>query len=351
MLFGMTFGHGSIHAIHITEAVQRNLNRREKQFASAKSCFASLLAIVAMVGCLACAEPVPTAASSLITATPSAASFGSVPVDVSNSQTVKITNNTTGTIVLGLTLSGTGFTLANVPTDRIMAANTSLTFNVVFAPTSAVPYSGSVSWSNGKLAAGSMTLTGSGIPRTSSLSVSTSTLTFGNELLNDKVTLPVIVVNRGNVDATISTVTVSGKGFSASGVANGTVLLPNQTGRIEATFDPTVAGASTGKITITSSASNIPTVSLSGTGVSATQASVSLRWTATANALGYYVFRGSKSGGPYSQLSSSVISTASYVDSTVQRGQSYFYVVTSLNTDRVQSSYSNQAEVSIPSTP
>jgi hypothetical protein len=44
-----------------------------------------------------------------------------------------------------LILSGAGFKLAGVPSDLLMAANTSLTFNVVFIPVSATAYSGSLS--------------------------------------------------------------------------------------------------------------------------------------------------------------------------------------------------------------
>lgn len=346
----MKFGHGFPIGV-VRHVVQLNLKPEKKHLASSKSSLTRLLTVLAIIGLLALVDPRPTAAASSISATPSAASFGSVPVGVSNSQTIKVTNNTTGKVTLGLTVSGSGFTLSNVPTDRLMAAHTYLIFNVVFSPGKTGSYSGSLKWSNGSASAGSMNLTGTGTASTVSLSASSSTLAFGNDPLNTKVTLPVTLTNKGNVNVTISTVAVSGSEFGVSGIANGTVLKPSQSATVEAAFDPAKAGAATGKITVTSSAASSPSVSLSGTGTSATQASVSLHWTATANALGYYVFRGSKSGGPYTQLNSSMASTASYVDSTVERGETYFYVVASVNSSHVQSSYSNQAEATVPSSP
>src|ERR1700733_7913193 len=60
---------------------------------------------------------------------------------------------------------------------------------------------------------------------------------------------------------------------------------------------------------------------------------VQLSWDASTsqNVIGYNVFRGANPGGPYTQLNSSVDPNTSYVDSTVQRGQTYYYVTTAVN--------------------
>ena len=78
---------------------------------------------------------------------------------------------------------------------------------------------------------------------------------------------------------------------------------------------------------------------------------VQLSWDASTsqNVIGYNVFRGANPGGPYTQLNSSVDPNTSYVDSTVQGGQTYYYVTTAVNSDNTQSEYSNQTEAVIPS--
>ena len=77
--------------------------------------------------------------------------------------------------------------------------------------------------------------------------------------------------------------------------------------------------------------------------------SVSLSWLPSPSAvMGYFVYRGGVSGGPYFKLNSLVDASAAFVDPTVLSGQSYFYVVTSVDPANVESSFSNEVAVSIP---
>lgn len=78
---------------------------------------------------------------------------------------------------------------------------------------------------------------------------------------------------------------------------------------------------------------------------------VQLSWDASTsqNVIGYNVFRGANSGGPYTQINSTLDPNTSYTDSTVQDGQTYYYVATAVNSDGTQSQYSNQTEAVIPS--
>jgi len=75
---------------------------------------------------------------------------------------------------------------------------------------------------------------------------------------------------------------------------------------------------------------------------------VALNWTAsTTSNVSYKVYRGSISGGPYTFVSSSGTVT-NYTDSNVQSGQTYYYVVTALDSSNNESVYSNQAQAVIP---
>jgi fibronectin type 3 domain-containing protein len=75
-----------------------------------------------------------------------------------------------------------------------------------------------------------------------------------------------------------------------------------------------------------------------------------LGWTASTSTgvTGYNVYRGNASGGPYTVLNSSLVGSLTYTDSTVQAGQTYFYVVTAVDSTGAESTYSTQASGAIP---
>ena len=78
---------------------------------------------------------------------------------------------------------------------------------------------------------------------------------------------------------------------------------------------------------------------------------VTLNWTASISSgvIGYNVYRRNAAGGPYTKVNSSVVTVTTYNDNTVQPGQTYFYVVTSINlSDDAQSSFSNEVMAPIP---
>ncbi len=77
--------------------------------------------------------------------------------------------------------------------------------------------------------------------------------------------------------------------------------------------------------------------------------SVSLTWDAStsSNVAGYYVYRATSSGGPYTKLSS-LLSGTSYVDGNTQAGQTYYYTTTAADSSGDESAYSNQVTASIP---
>jgi len=76
---------------------------------------------------------------------------------------------------------------------------------------------------------------------------------------------------------------------------------------------------------------------------------VTLDWTASTSAvIGYNVYRGTQDGGPYTLLNSSLVTTTQYQDSSVQSGQTYYYVVTAVDSSHVESTNSNQVSATIP---
>jgi hypothetical protein len=182
------------------------------------------------------------------------------------------------------------------------------------------------------------------------ISASPASLSFGNINTGTSSTLTVTLTNSGNSSVTISNVSVSGAGFNATGVSTGTILTSGQTATLNVTFAPAAAGNVTGNIAVVSNASNSPaTIAFSGTGVQVVSPSVDLTWTAsTSVVLGYNVYRSAQSGGPYTKLSTTLVTLISYIDSVVQSGQTYFYVVTAVDSANVESVYSNDASAVIP---
>jgi Abnormal spindle-like microcephaly-assoc'd, ASPM-SPD-2-Hydin len=181
-----------------------------------------------------------------------------------------------------------------------------------------------------------------------SLSVGPTTMSFGN------VTVGSSQDQTGRLSASAAKVTVqtaswSGTGFSVSGISFPVTIPAGQSVPFAVTFAPQVTGATTGSITFLSDAANTPGgVVLSGTGVQTVQHSVTLNWNASTSAVqGYYVYRGTTSGGPYTRLSS-LGAGLSYVDTSVTSGTTYYYAVTAVDSANLESSYSNQASASIP---
>lgn len=76
-----------------------------------------------------------------------------------------------------------------------------------------------------------------------------------------------------------------------------------------------------------------------------------LNWVAStsSNVAGYNVYRGTVNGGPYTKLNSSLISGTTFTDGTSQPGQTYYYVVTAVDTSGNESAYSTPAvQAAIP---
>jgi hypothetical protein len=93
--------------------------------------------------------------------------------------------------------------------------------------------------------------------------------------------------------------------------------------------------------------------SMGGACVTGSPHSVSLSWQPSssppATIAGYNVYRGTTLGGPYpTKLNSSLWTETSYVDTTVLAGQTYYYVVTAVDTSNNSSVYSNEAPAVVP---
>jgi ASPM-SPD-2-Hydin domain-containing protein/immunoglobulin I-set domain protein/Ig-like domain-containing protein len=206
-----------------------------------------------------------------------------------------------------------------------------------------------VSNSAGSVTSNAATLTVNAVPP-GPLTASASTLTFGNVNVGSSSTLSVTFTNSGSSNITISNVSISGPGFTANGVSAGLIVTPGQTVTLNVTFAPAATGSVTGSVSVVSNASNSPaSITLSGAGVQPISHSATLTWTAsTSTVIGYNVYRGTVSGGPYTKINSLVDATTTFTDTTVHAGQTYYWVVTAVDSSNFESPYSNEVSATVP---
>jgi len=179
------------------------------------------------------------------------------------------------------------------------------------------------------------------------LSIAPSSTNFGNVAIGSDSIQSVVLSNSSASSITISQANVAGNEFSISGLSLPLTLAVNQNSTFSVTFTPPVTGTVTGSVSLVSNATNSPTTeTLSGTGTHV----VDLSWQAsTSTVAGYNVYRGTVSGGPYTKVNSSLISGTAYMDTTVQAGQTYYYVATAVDSSNDESTYSTQATAVVPS--
>jgi hypothetical protein len=186
------------------------------------------------------------------------------------------------------------------------------------------------------------------------LTISAASLAFGNVTVNTASTLPVTLTSAGTAPVTVSSGTLSGTGFTMSGATLPVTLNPGVAVTLEVQFDPTATGAATGQLTIHSNSSTNSTavISLSGTGENTTPPEVVLSWQAPSSStdpiVGYSIYRSTGGSAAYQLLNSSVDTQTTYVDSTVQAGLTYDYIVESVDSSGVESVPSNEAGAAVP---
>jgi hypothetical protein len=288
---------------------------------------------------------------------------GIAPVGVLSSLTCATSSyNAAGTDACSVTLSaaaGTGgfaVTLASsngavtVPASvTVPAGSTTASFNAAVTAVTSTQTATLTASAGGVVKTFAIQLT-NGAP---GLTLSSTTVAFGNVNLNTPSTQTVTLRSSGGSAVTISAATITGAGFTMSGLTLPLTLNPGQTAVLNLQFDPTTAGAATGSVTITSNATTgaTQTIALTGTGVNSATYEVQLSWTAPASSadpvVSYNIYR-STGAGTYRKLNTAVNTPTSYTDTTVQSGVTYNYEVTSVDGSGVESTPSNVYTAVIP---
>jgi Abnormal spindle-like microcephaly-assoc'd, ASPM-SPD-2-Hydin len=297
------------------------------------------------------------AAVSQLTVSAGSLSFGNVTVNSTATLPVTLTSSGTAPLTItAATVGGADFTDSGATFPVTLNPNTSVTLQVKFNPTAAGGVTGQLTIASNS-AGGSptqVTLSGTGTAApTAQLQVSATSLPFGSVPVNSTSTLTLTLISSGTAPVTVNSVGLTGTGFSDSGATFPVTLNPNKSATLNVQFDPTVAGAATGQLTITSTSTTGSTtqIPLTGTGTAVTY-SISLNWDAPSGSTdpvaGYNVYRSTDGGASFTKLNTSPDSQADYSDATVQSGTTYVYQVTSVDASGVESAPSNQFPLSVP---
>jgi hypothetical protein len=187
------------------------------------------------------------------------------------------------------------------------------------------------------------------------LSATSTSVNFGDVAVGTTTSFEVTFSNVSEMSISLQQTSVSGPGFTASGLGMGLTLPPGQYVALTVNFNPTTPGNAAGLVSLSSSSSTSPiNISLAGDGIMATH-SVALSWIASTSddVVGYNIYRSPDPGDPsnatWVRLNSSPSSTTFYTDWDAQGGQNYLYTVTTLNATNVESTPSNIVMVEIPS--
>jgi hypothetical protein len=286
-----------------------------------------------------------------IEVTPTSVDFGNVTVGTRNTQTMRVTNSgNTELTISKISASGSGFSQSGLSIPLDLQPGQDTTFTASFKPAAAGHHSGSISLtSNASDSPLAIQLAGSGVTTNAMLAANPTSLDFGPVSIGTNTSQMVQLTNTGNINVAISSMKTAGAGFSASGAARAT-LAPNQSLDVTVNFDPAISGSVSGTLTVSSSAPTLQ-IALAGQGAGKMKPhTVSLSWEPSSSSavIGYNVYRGTVSGGPYNRVNPAVESGTGYADHTILSGRAYFYVVTAVDASSVESAFSNQASVNVP---
>ena len=181
------------------------------------------------------------------------------------------------------------------------------------------------------------------------LVVNPTTMNFGNVAVGGNSVLQGNLT-AGSSDVVVASAAWNGQGYSVSGISFPVTVPAGQSVPFSVTFAPETTGSIPGSIAFDSNATNSPTtVTLAGTGTQKSTHTVALSWNpSTSQVIGYNVYRRLGSTGFYAKLNTSIESTTSFTDTSVQTGQTYDYVTTSVDSNNIESAYSNEATAAIP---
>ena len=276
---------------------------------------------------------------------PSSVDFGAVSPASSAANGVRVKNIGFSDVhISGAQVIGNGFTVTGSQFPMTLAPAQSVTLNVLFTPATGQASGRLTIESDAAGPKAVVSLSGTLDPP-GALTINPRTVVFGGVGIGKTKKVRVLLTaDRGKV--VISSLGTSTSEFTLSAVHLPLQIAAGKSRPLMVGFAPEANGQATGSLLLTSDAANSPVVILRGAG---TGYRVLLSWTgSTSPVTGYDVYRSSRQGGPYKILNSTPNPDTSFIDTTVKTGQTYYYVVTSVDSAGVQSAFSGEVPAVVP---
>lgn len=277
--------------------------------------------------------------------------LGEVAVGQRRDRLITITNSgRTRLIVLSADLAGTEFRLNGLDLPLTLAAGESFTFGVTFTPQKSGRVDGSISIVS-EAPNQTLTIQLSGTGRTTGqLQVTPATIDFGDVSVGSTGSQNVQLTARG-ADVTISSATASSTNFQLGGPVLPFTIPADHSVPFALTFVPDGSNSPSTVLSFVSDASNPPNEQIVTLRiVGPVQHKVQLSWKASnsKHILGYNIYRGNRSGGPYKKINDVLDPNSRFTDLRVNAGNKYYYVATAVNWTKRESAHSKQIQVVIP---
>jgi hypothetical protein len=304
--------------------------------------------LVVLMGLCFLPVAVPAFAASMAIS-PTSLNYGNNPINSGPYYYATLKNTGTSTVNISY-ISITGqFKYYGIAAPTTLGVNKSVSILLKFVPKVTGNYTGTFTVFASNASRAVVALSGSSSTSASTLTVSPTSFSFGNVTLGSTST-QTATFKAGSVPVTISNATTTNPEFTLSNITLPKTIAAGQSISINVNFKPGSSGSTSSSFNVTSNATNSPAkFTATGAGVATTQHTVGLTWVPSkSSVVGYNVYRGTATGGPYTKLNSSSIVTTSFSDSTVKSGSTYFYVTTAVNSSGSESIKSNEVRTVIP---
>jgi hypothetical protein len=185
---------------------------------------------------------------------------------------LSITNIGNGSATISsITVSHADFAFTGATTPFTLSPNQQVTLSLTYTPSATGSVSATLTINS--TATGSpntVQLSGSGVTLSGTLSLSSTTFNFGQNVVGvPSMPRTLVVTNSGTVSVNITSIVSSNPEFTFTGATPPLTLAPTQSVTLSLTYTAAAVASSTGTLTITSTATNSPNVvQLSGSGAS-----------------------------------------------------------------------------------
>jgi Abnormal spindle-like microcephaly-assoc'd, ASPM-SPD-2-Hydin/Protein of unknown function (DUF1573) len=210
-----------------------------------------------------------TAPTGQLNASANSVSFGSVATGARAEQQIMLTNaGNTGVTISSITVAGAGLTTSGIEVPGTLNPGEGAPLKVSFAPTGGTVTGSITVVSNAANSPLKIAVTGTAARV--GLAISPSSFNFGSAVDGQTKSQTFTVTNTGTAALTIAKLSVSGSGYTVSGLTTPATIGAGGNTTFSVLFAPTIAGSLAGAVSLVSNAADSPNVlPLSGTGTAA----------------------------------------------------------------------------------